>query len=143
MEKVMGDIPFAMDHIGVAVQSLESGFKFYQSLGYQEMEVEEVPSEKVKVGFLPLNNACAIELLEPTSEDSPIAKFIAKRGEGIHHICLRVQGIKEVIGRLKSKGVQLINDEPKIGAHNCLVAFVHPRSTGGVLLELSEKQKDS
>lgn len=143
MEKVMGDIPFSMDHIGVAVKSLESGFKFYQALGYSEMETEEVPSEKVKVGFLPLANGCDIELLEPTSEDSPIAKFIAKRGEGIHHICLRVENIQEVMGRLKSKGVQLINDEPKIGAHNCLVAFVHPRSTGGVLLELSEPQDSS
>lgn len=140
MEKVMGDIPFAMDHIGVAVQSLEKGFKFYQALGYEKMETEEVPSEQVKVGFLPLSNGCDIELLEPTSDESPIAKFIAKRGEGIHHICLRVEQIKNVMERLKSKGVQLINDEPKIGAHNCLVAFVHPRSTGGVLLELSEKQ---
>lgn len=136
----MGDIPFAMDHIGVAVKSLESGFKFYQALGFDKMEIEEVPSEKVKVGFLPLKNGCDIELLEPLSEDSPVAKFITKRGEGIHHICLRVEGIGEVLKRLKSKGVQLINDEPKLGAHNCLVAFVHPKSTGGVLLELSEKQ---
>lgn len=140
MEKVMGDIPFAMDHIGVAVKSLDSGFQFYQSLGYSKMEIEEVPSEKVRVGFLALSNQCNIELLEPTAEDSPIAKFISKKGEGIHHICLRVRGIQEVMDRLKSKGVQLINDEPKRGAHNCLVAFVHPRSTGGVLLELSEKQ---
>jgi methylmalonyl-CoA/ethylmalonyl-CoA epimerase len=140
MEKVMGDIPFAMDHIGVAVKNLESGFQFYKALGYGEMEIEEVPSEKVRVGFIALNNACAIELLEPTSEDSPVAKFIAKRGEGIHHICLRVKGIEGVIKRLKDQGVQLINDRPKVGAHNCLVAFVHPRSTGGILLELSEKQ---
>lgn len=140
VKSVMGEIPFAMDHIGVAVKSLDSGFKFYQALGFEKMEIEEVPTEKVKVGFLPLSNGCSIELLEPTSEDSPVAKFMAKRGEGIHHICLRVQGIKSVIESLKSKGVQLINDEPRIGAHNCLVAFVHPRSTGGILLELSEKQ---
>ncbi len=142
MEKVMGDIPFELDHIGVAVKSLESGFKFYQALGFTKMETETVESEKVTVGFLKLNNSSSIELLEPTSEDSPVHKFIAKRGEGIHHICLRVKGIKQVMDRLKSKGVQLINDEPKIGAHNCMVAFVHPKSTGGILLELSEKIKE-
>lgn len=138
---VMKDIPFALDHIGVAVNSLEEGFKFYQSLGYTKMETEVVESEKVKVGFLPLSNGSNIELLEPTSEESPIAKYILKRGTGIHHICLRVERIEEVLLRLKSNGVQLINDVPKKGAHNCMVAFIHPKSAGGVLIELSEKRK--
>tara|TARA_Y100001935_G_C17292600_1_gene504307 strand:- start:610 stop:1062 length:453 start_codon:yes stop_codon:yes gene_type:complete len=140
VNQVMGDIPFALDHLGVAVSNLQEGFKFYQSLGFTKMDIEEVPSEKVRVGFLNLANSCSIELLEPMSEDSPVAKFIQKKGPGIHHVCLRVKGIRGVVESLKSKGVQLINDEPRIGAHNCLVVFVHPRSTGGILLELSEKQ---
>lgn len=137
---VMDGIAFSLDHIGVAVNSLDEGFKFYQALGYSKMETEEVPSEKVRVGFLPLANGSNIELLEATSEDSAIAKYLAKKGPGIHHICLRVKDIQSVIDRLKSKGVQLINDVPKIGAHNCMVAFIHPKSTGGVLIELSEKR---
>ncbi len=140
--EVMKDLPFSLDHIGVAVQSLEEGFKFYKSLGYNEMEIEEVPTEKVRVGFLPMANGSNIELLEATSQDSPIAKYLAKRGPGIHHICLRVKNIKDVMSRLKSNGVQLIDDEPKKGAHNCLVAFIHPKSAGGVLIELSEKRSE-
>jgi methylmalonyl-CoA/ethylmalonyl-CoA epimerase len=129
---------FELDHIGVAVESLEKGRGFYEALGLGAMTVEEVPSEKVKVGFFELANDARIELLEPTASDSPIAKFLEKRGPGIHHICLKVTDIRAAIQKLKAKGMQLINEEPRQGAHNCLVAFVHPKSTGGILLELSQ-----
>lgn len=129
---------FELDHIGVAVESLEKGRGFYEALGLGAMTVEEVPSEKVKVGFFELANDARIELLEPTASDSPIAKFLEKRGPGIHHICLKVTDIRAAIQKLKAKGMQLINEEPRKGAHNCLVAFVHPKSTGGILLELSQ-----
>ena len=127
-----------IDHIGIAVPSLAQGKLFYEALGFKQMSTEEVPSEMVKVGFLQLDNQAAIELLEPTSPESPVAKFIDKRGPGIHHICLRVKDIKATMDQLKAKGMQLINSEPKKGAHNCWVAFVHPKSTGGVLIELSQ-----
>ncbi len=131
---------FELDHIGIAVESLEAGSAFYKALGLNLDHEEEVKSEKVKVGFFGLGNQCNLELLEASSQDSPIAKFIEKRGTGIHHICLRVKDIRKIIKQLQNAGVQLINAEPKMGAHNCLVAFVHPKSTGGVLIELSEPQ---
>ena len=130
----------ALDHIGVAVESLEKGKSFYEALGLGPMTVENVPTERVKVGFFGLENGPRIELLEATSEDSPIAKFLSKRGPGIHHICLRVSDIRAVMRTLKDSGVQLIDQEPKPGAHNCMVAFIHPKSTGGVLIELSQPQ---
>lgn len=132
------NIQFELDHIGIAVETLEKGFSFYKALGFETMDVEEVASEKVKTGFLRLGNQATLELLEPTSEDSTIRKFLDKRGPGIHHICLRVKGIDGILKQLKDKGVRLINEQPKIGAHNCRVAFIHPASTGGVLIELSE-----
>ena len=134
------DFEFELDHIGIAVESLDSGFGFYRALGFKDMEREEVASEKVRVGFLKLGNRANLELLEATTEDSTIRKFLEKRGPGIHHICLRVKGIDKILVDLKAKGVRLINEQAKMGAHNCRVAFVHPASTGGVLIELSEKQ---
>ncbi len=135
---VLKSVGFELDHLGVAVKSLEEGVKFYRALGFKEMPIEEVPTEQVRVGFLHLANAASIELLEPTSDESPIAKFMVKRGPGIHHVCLRVKGIDGVVAQLKAAGVRLINETPRPGAHNCRVVFVHPASTGGVLLELSE-----
>jgi methylmalonyl-CoA epimerase len=132
---------FDLDHIGIAVRTLEEGKEFYEALALGEMVVETVASEKVKVGFFTLKNGSRIELLEPTSEDSPIAKFLTKRGPGIHHICLAVENIHQVMAKLKSQGIRILSEEPKKGAHDCLVAFVHPASAGGVLVELSEKQK--
>ncbi|MGE4131194.1 MAG: methylmalonyl-CoA epimerase [Bdellovibrionales bacterium] len=129
---------FELDHIGVAVESLASGKGFYEALGLGPMTVEEVPSEKVRVGFFELENEARIELLEPMDADSPIAKFLGKRGPGIHHICLRVSDIRAAIQSLKASGAQMINEEPRPGAHGCQVAFVHPKSTGGILLELSQ-----
>jgi methylmalonyl-CoA/ethylmalonyl-CoA epimerase len=128
-----------LDHIGIAVETLEKGFSFYEALGFTSMHRETVESEKVKTGFLKLDNDADLELLEPTSSDSVIRKYLDKRGPGIHHICLRVKGIDALVESLKSKGVRMINDTPKIGAHGCRIAFVHPASTGGVLIELSEK----
>lgn len=133
------DFEYELDHIGIAVSSLDDGFKFYQALGFSSLETEEVPSEKVRVGFLKLGNRANLELLEGTSNDSPIRKYLEKRGPGIHHICLRVKGIDGILDHLKSQGVRLINETAKAGAHGCRVAFIHPASTGGVLIELSEK----
>lgn len=132
---------FKLDHIGVAVKSLEEGFQFYKALGFSEIKIEEVPSEQVKVGMLELGNECRIELLESTHPEGPVGKFISKRGPGIHHICLRVVGIEALVKKLKSQGIKLINEVPRKGAHNCRVVFVHPQSAGGILLELSEKVK--
>lgn len=136
--EVLKSIGFELDHLGIAVKSLEDGVKFYRALGFTEMPTEEVPTEKVRVGFLNLGNAASIELLESTSDESPIAKFLEKRGPGIHHVCLRVSGIDDVVARLKAAGIRLTSDAPKPGAHGCRVVFVHPASSGGVLLELSE-----
>ena len=130
---------FELDHIAIAVETLDKGFEFYKTLGFEDMERETVQSEKVTTGFLKLGNRATIELLEPTEADSPVGKFLEKRGPGIHHICLRVKDIDSMVKELKAKGVRMINEEPKMGAHNCRVAFIHPASTGGVLIELSQK----
>lgn len=132
---------FELDHIGVAVHSLSEGFKFYETLGMKVGHIEEVPTEKVRVGMLELSNNSRIELLEPTSPDSAVKKFLDKKGPGIHHICLRVTDLSEKLKTLKKQGVKLIHETPQPGAHNCQIAFVHPHATGGVLLELSEKMK--
>lgn len=134
---------YELDHIGIAVESLEKGFGFYEALGFGDLEIEEVPSERVKVGFIRLENRANLELLEATSDDSPIRKFLQKRGPGIHHICLRVKNIDAILAQLKAKGVRLIDEVAKPGAHNCRVAFIHPSAAGGVLIELSEKQSTS
>ena len=136
-------LDFPLDHLGIAVESLDKGRAFYEALGLGPMTVEVVASEKVRVGFFTLGNGSRIELLEPTEKESPVGKFLEKHGPGIHHICLRVTDIRLVLAQLKAKGVQLINDEPKPGAHGCLVAFIHPKSTGGVLIELSQPGEKS
>lgn len=129
-----------LDHIGVAVKGLAQAYPFWKLLGWTEdPRPETVEEQKVKVGMLPLKNAANVELLEPTGEDSPVSKFIEKRGPGIHHICFRVKGIDGLLKKLKDAGVKLINETPVKGAHGCRVAFVHPSSTGGILIELSEK----
>jgi methylmalonyl-CoA/ethylmalonyl-CoA epimerase len=126
-----------LDHIGIAVRSLASA-KIYEDLGLTIGHVETVETQRVKTAFLSVGDS-NLELLEPTSPDSPIAKFIEKRGEGIHHICLRVENIEEHLERLKAKGYRLINEAPVPGAHGCRVAFLHPSAGNGVLIELSEK----
>ena len=126
-----------LDHIGIAVRSLEAA-KIYQLLGLEVGHVETVETQKVKTAFLSVGDS-NLELLEPTSPDSPIAKFIEKRGEGIHHICLRVDDIESHLERLKAAGYRLVNEAPVPGAHGCRVAFLHPSAGNGVLIELSEK----
>ena len=126
-----------VDHIGIAVASLDDGLGFYESLGLSVTATEEVREQKVKVAFLPVGES-RIELLEPTADDSPIAVHLAKRGPGMHHICLRVADIRAAMEALRSDGYRLLSEEPVRGAHNCLVCFVHPKSSGGVLIELSQ-----
>ena len=126
-----------LDHIGIAVRSIDAA-SIYKSLGLATDHVENVDTQGVKTAFLSVGDA-NIELLEPLSPSSPIAKFIEKRGEGIHHICLRVDNIEEHLERLKREGYRLINESPVPGAHGCRVAFLHPSAGNGVLIELSEK----
>jgi len=125
-----------LDHIGIAVRSLDSA-KIYEDLGLTIEHVETVETQRVKTAFLSVGDS-NLELLEPTSPDSPIAKFIEKRGEGIHHICLRVDDLEAHLERLKAAGYRLINEAPVPGAHGCRVAFLHPSAGNGVLIELSE-----
>lgn len=129
-----------VDHIGIAVQSLEATLPFYTEVLKLELKgIEEVESEGVKVAFLQVGET-KIELLEPLHENSPIAKHIEKRGEGIHHIALRTDSMEEEMEQVKSKGIRMINEKPKTGAGGSLVAFMHPKSTGKVLYELCEKK---
>ena len=125
-----------LDHIGIAVKSLDAA-KVYEALGLTIDHVETVETQKVKTAFLSVGDS-KLELLEPTGPDSTVAKFIEKRGEGIHHICLRVDNIEEHLETLKAQGYRLINEAPVPGAHNCRVAFLHPSAGNGVLIELSE-----
>ncbi|WP_286952093.1 MULTISPECIES: methylmalonyl-CoA epimerase [Aminobacterium] len=128
-----------IDHIGIAVKSIEESLKVWEvALGIACTGVEEVEEQKVKTAFLPVKDT-EIELLEATGDDSPIAKFIEKKGEGLHHISLRVENLEEALAELKEKGVRLIDETPRYGAGGAKIAFVHPKSTGGVLLELSER----
>ena len=126
-----------LDHIGIAVKSLDAA-KVYEAMGLTIEHVETVETQKVKTAFLSVGDS-HIELLEPTGPDSTVAKFIEKRGVGIHHICLRVDNIEEHLENLKAKGYRLINEAPVPGAHGCRVAFLHPSAGNGVLIELSEK----
>jgi LAO/AO transport system kinase len=127
-----------LDHIGIAVSDVEQALAFYRdALGLAVEAPEEVASQRVRAHFLPAGEA-ALELLEATAEDSPIAKYVAKRGPGLHHITLRVGDIRAVLARLKDKGVRLIDEAPRPGAHDSLVAFIHPSSAHGVLVELKQ-----
>ena len=126
-----------LDHIGIAVKSLAVA-KIYNALGLSVDHVEDVQAQGVKTAFISVGDA-NLELLQPLSPDSPVAKFIEKRGEGIHHICFRVTNLDSHLERLKRQGFRLINEAPVPGAHGCRVAFLHPAAGNGVLIELSEK----
>ena len=128
---------FSIDHIGVAVKSLAAAKGIYERLGLSLSPEEVVESEQVRVVMLPLGES-RMELLEPTSENSVIAKFIAQRGEGLHHVSLRVPDLSAAVERLKQSGVRLVSNEIKVGAGGHKYIFVHPSSAGGVLLELVE-----
>ena len=125
-----------LDHIGIAVRSLEAA-TIYRDLGLAVEHVETVETQGVRTAFLPVGDS-RLELLEPTGPESPVAKHIEKRGEGIHHICFRVADIDAELANLKAKGYRLVNEAPVPGAHGCRVAFLHPSAGGGVLIELSQ-----
>jgi methylmalonyl-CoA epimerase len=134
--------PKQIEHIGIAVKDLEKSVQFYtELLGLTFLGYETVQSQKVRTAFLEIGET-RLELLEATSPDSPIAQFIDKKGEGIHHIDLKVYNSIERLRSLKDQGIKLINDVPKQGAHGNLVAFLHPKSTNGVLLELCQPISD-
>ena len=128
-----------VDHVGIAVKSIEGALKFWEgTLGIMCTGVEEVAEQKVKTAFLPIKDT-EIELLEPTADDSPVAKFIEKKGEGIHHLAIRVDDLDKALEKLKAQGVRLIDEKPRKGAGGARIAFLHPAATGGILLELSER----
>ena len=126
-----------LDHLGIAVESIDSGLAIYRALGIEVEGVEEVADQKVRVAFLPVGDA-RIELLEPTDDTSPIARHLERRGPGLHHICLRVPDVRAAMAQLAEEGYRLLSEEPLQGADGCLVCFVHPKSAGGVLIELSQ-----
>ena len=126
---------FSIDHLGIAVKSLAAAKSIYEKLGLSVSPEETVEHEKVRLVMVPVGES-RFELLEPTSEDSTIAKFIAKRGEGLHHVCMKVPDLRAAVQCLKKDGVKLVSDEIKTGAGGHQYVFVHPASTGGVLLEL-------
>jgi methylmalonyl-CoA epimerase len=130
-------VTFSIDHLGIAVKSLAAAKGIYEKLGLTISAEEEVESEQVRLVMVPVGET-RLELLEPLSGSSPIAKFIAKRGEGLHHVSLRVPDLAAAVERLKKDGVRLVSDEMKIGAGGHRFVFVHPSSAGGVLLELVE-----
>ncbi len=129
-----------VDHIGIAVSNLEETIKFYTNvLGLKLEGVEVVEDQRVKVAFLPVGDT-EIELLESTEPDGPIAKFIEKKGEGIQHIAFRVEDIEEALSSMREKGIRLIDEKPRYGAGGAQIAFLHPKSTHGVLIELCERK---
>ncbi len=129
-----------INHLGIATKGIDEALKFWQdALGLENIHTETVEEQKVRVAMLPIGES-KIELLEPTSADSPIQKFLDKRGGGIHHIAVEVEDIEAALSKLKTEGMRLIDEKPRVGAEGCLVAFVHPSSANGVLLELVQKQ---
>ncbi len=128
--------PRYINHLGIATRNIDDGLRFWaDALGLENVHTEIVKDQKVRVAMLPIGES-RIELLEPTSDDSPISKFLEKRGGGVHHIAVEVENIEAALAILKEKGVRLIDETPRIGAEGCLVAFIHPSSANGVLLEL-------
>ncbi len=131
-----------IDHIGIAVKNLEDSLKFYQdTLGLELAGVEVVEEQKVRVAFLPIGDT-EVELLESTDPEGPIAKFIEKKGEGIQHIAYKVENIEEAIKEMEEKGVRMIDKTPRYGAGGAKIAFCHPKSTKGVLVELCQRDDD-
>jgi methylmalonyl-CoA/ethylmalonyl-CoA epimerase len=129
-----------IDHIGIAVTSIDEGKKFYTDvLGLKMEKTEVIEEQKVRTGFFPITDS-EIELLESTEADGPVAKYIDSRGEGVQHIAFRVENIEEALRELKEKGVRLIDQEPRKGAGGARIAFIHPKETHGVLVELCEKK---
>jgi len=130
-----------ISHIGIAVKNLDEAIEVYEKLGLQLESIEEVPSQMVKVAFFPCGET-RLELLMPTSPESPIAKFIENRGEGIQHIAMAVDNVTEELNKAQENGFRLIDTQPRPGAHNSEIAFLHPKSTLGVLIELCQEKED-
>ena len=130
--------PSKINHLGIAVQDLDAAAQVYKTMGLTVEKIIEVPEQKVKVAFIPIGES-TIELVQPTSADSPIAGFLEKRGEGLHHLALEVSDVQAALDELGSKGVRLINETPREGAEG-QIAFLHPKSTGRVLIELVEPE---
>lgn len=126
-----------VDHLGIAVRSIAESRVFYEALGLAVEAIEEVPGDQVRVAMIPCG-ATRLELLEPTSGDSPIARFLERRGPGLHHLCLATDDLGADDARLREAGYQVLRPEPSRGAGGCWIQFVHPKSTGGVLVELSQ-----
>jgi len=126
---------YQIDHLGIAVKSLTTAKAIYEKLGLAVSEEETVPQEKVRVVMIPVGDT-RLELLEATTDDSTIARFVAKRGEGLHHVCMRVPDLEAAVAKLKRDGVRLVSEEIKTGAGGHRYIFIHPQSAGGVLLEL-------
>ncbi len=127
-----------IDHIAIAVRDIDEAARFYTDiLGLDLSGVEVVVEQKTRVGFLKIGDT-NIELVQPVTDDSPLVKFLETRGPGIHHICLEVEDIKKEVEELMERGAHMIDDKPRPGAHNTKVAFIHPKSSGGVLIELNE-----
>jgi methylmalonyl-CoA/ethylmalonyl-CoA epimerase len=128
-----------IDHVGIAVKSIEQAGKFYtEILGLKIQDIENVADQKVNVAFLPITDS-EVELLESTELDGPVSKYINARGEGVQHIAFRVENIEEALEELKSKGVRLIDQTPRNGAGGAKIAFIHPKETNGVLVEICER----
>ena len=130
-----------LDHIGIAVEDIEKAVEAYERLGFTVESVDEMPGFGVRVAFLPMESG-NVELVQPVKDDSTMAKYLEKKGEGIHHLCFEVHDIQAELARLEAAGVELVDKVPRQGAHGTLVAFLHPKSTGGVLIELAEKSGD-
>lgn len=128
-----------VSHIGIAVKNIDEAVKFYEKLGLSVEAYEEVPSQKVRVAFIPVGDT-RIELLEATSEDSPIAKYIEKKGEGVQHIAFAVDNLPEALSEAEKNEIMLIDKAPRPGAHGADIAFLHPKSSYGVLLELCKEK---
>ena len=132
--------PTNIDHLGMAVHCIEEASRLYRDvLGLPSEHIEEIPDQKVRVACFQLGEA-RIELLEPTAEDSPIANFLDKKGPGLHHVAYRVDDLPATLAALRSAGIRLIDETPRRGAHGMLIAFAHPKSTGGVLMEFCQKE---
>jgi len=130
--------PLRIDHIGIAVSNMDAAIKTYEDLGFKVTSTEVVEEQKVKVAFLPCGDS-EIELLESTDPEGPIAKFIEKKGEGIQHIAIRVENVEAAIAEMIEKGWRMIDEKPRYGAGGAKIAFAHPKSSGGVLVELTQR----
>ncbi|MFQ5718097.1 MAG: methylmalonyl-CoA epimerase [Acidobacteriota bacterium] len=134
-----GDGRPRLDHVGVAVFDLENRLNFYtKALGLTAVPTETIETEQVRVAFLPLGDT-RLELLEPTAEESSVARFLDRRGEGIHHLCIEIEDLDATLARLQAEKVSLVDDVPRPGAEGSRVAFIHPSGTGGVLIELKQR----